>query len=206
MGWGEHRPQLALIRTAKPFTTHVVNNQFSWCDQHRNNPPPVLASASFAWAFQALGLLIFHVFLILISGERLACAVSHAFILVVLVRETCCVLLSSGKSSQGWGFYQLLCFVLSLISSFYLVPFTPWENFSLQQCPDPTFPSALPLSWFSLIWLVMLFTSEAGLHPNLSRWRDCYQSLPLSRRRFRKKQKGVSRSPLLRWFCRSNLL
>lgn len=70
---------------------------------------------------------------------------------------------------------------MSLISSFYLVPFIPWENFSLQKSPDPTFSSALPLSLFSPIWLAndaVHFRCRGKSHLNLSRYRDCYQSLP----------------------------
>lgn len=68
--------------------------------------------------------------------------------------RTCCILIGSGKSSEGWGFYQLLRFVCSLISSFHLIPFIHWEeNSSLQNAPAPIFPTALPLSrLFSLIW------------------------------------------------------
>lgn len=63
---------------------------------HRQIPSPVLASESFAWAFQAPTSLIFHPLLIVLLGERLGCSVNRSFIHVLPVRKTCCILIGSG--------------------------------------------------------------------------------------------------------------
>lgn len=91
--WGEHWPQhLALIRTARHFTTHVLNN---W-----KQPSSCSCLSTICIGFPSPGIAYFPFFLILLSGERLACAGNHTFILVVQVRETCCILLDSHECSK----------------------------------------------------------------------------------------------------------
>lgn len=153
--WGGHQLQcFASSGTAKPFTTLTVNSTDS-----AFTPPPQTHPFSFSclrdiyMGFSSTGIAHF-------SGpfnfafRRLGCSVNHAFIHMVQVRKTCCILIDSGKSSKVWGFYELLFLICSLISPFHLVPLIRGEeNSSFQNSPVPIFPAAVPLSLlFSLIW------------------------------------------------------
>lgn len=88
MGW---TPTAALRfwRAAKPLTNLVADSTDPvFAPPAQTHPPPVLASEPFAWGFRAPAVLILHVLLTCLPGERLDCAVSHGSIHVVPVRET----------------------------------------------------------------------------------------------------------------------